>query len=135
MAVTENTVTRTGIRSRGAIVGITVVAALAVWAVLAPLAGLDLAAMQGSSTIQIGGISVGVASAVAGVAGWGLLSLLERRTDRARRSWTIVALIVLVLSLGSPLASGMDIGAKLGLAALHLTVGAVLIPGLRRTAS
>jgi Family of unknown function (DUF6069) len=64
-----------------------------------------------------------------------MLGLLERRTANSRKIWTIVALIACVLSLGSPLISGIGAGAKLGLASLHLVVGAVLIPGLRRTAS
>lgn len=66
--------------------------------------------------------------------GWGLLALLERRTVNARKVWTVVAAIACITSLGSPLTSGIGIGAKLGLASLHLLVGAATIYGLRRTA-
>jgi hypothetical protein len=34
---------------------------------------------------------------------------------------------------GSPLTNGIGTGAKLGLASLHLVVGAIVILGLRRT--
>jgi thiazole synthase ThiGH ThiG subunit len=67
-------------------------------------------------------------------AGWGLLALLERRTVNARKVWTIVAACACIMSLGSPLGGGIGIGAKLGLASLHLIVGAVVIVGLHRTA-
>lgn len=41
------------------------------------------------------------AAAVTGLAGWALLALLERTTDRAARLWSAVALAVVVLSLGA----------------------------------
>jgi predicted permease len=131
----KNSSNRMATRGRFAIVGATVMAALALWALLSQLAGVDLEAEQGGPTMHIGGVSVFVASAVVSLAGWGLLALLERRTANARKIWTIVAVIGCALSLGSPLISGVGAGAKLGLASLHLVVGAVLIPGLRRTAS
>jgi Kef-type K+ transport system membrane component KefB len=139
MTVTDNTANnssnRMSTRGRPVIVGTTVVAALAVWALLSHVAGLDLEAEQGGPTMHIGGVSVFVASAVVSLNGWGLLALLERRTANARKIWTIVAVIGCALSLGSPLISGVGAGAKFGLASLHLVVGAFLIPGLRRTAS
>ncbi|TDD30131.1 hypothetical protein E1218_02275 [Kribbella turkmenica] len=64
----------------------------------------------------------------------GLLAVLERRTVNARKVWTVVAVTACVLSLGSPLTSGIGAGARVGLAALHLVVGAAVILGLRRTA-
>jgi Kef-type K+ transport system membrane component KefB len=139
MTVIDNTASnssnRMASRGRAAVVGATVMAALAVWALLSQVAGLDLKAQQGGPTMHIGGVSVFFAAAVVSLAGWGMLGLLERRTANSRKIWTIVALIACVLSLGSPLISGIGAGAKLGLASLHLVVGAVLIPGLRRTAS
>ncbi|TDW21628.1 DUF6069 family protein [Kribbella kalugense] len=124
-------------RSRLAVVGVAAAAALADWAILSPLAGLTLEARQGGVQ-HIGAISVVVATLVVAFAGWGLLAILERRTQRrvgwARDTWTVVATIVCVLSLGSPLTNGIGLGAKLGLASLHLIVGATVIIGLRRTA-
>ncbi|MEU4392384.1 DUF6069 family protein [Kribbella sp. NPDC023855] len=120
-------------RSRLAVVGVTALAALAWWAVLAKAFGIELQAKQGS-TIQVGAGAVLFASVAMAFAGWALLAILERKTIAARNTWTIVAVIACLLSLGSPLNSGIGVGAKLGLASLHLVVGAVVILGLRRTA-
>jgi hypothetical protein len=135
MTITANKpVTRVPGKSRLAVVGATSAAALVAWAVLSPLAGIDLKAEQGTSTIDVTVVSVFVAATAMACAGWGLLALLERRTVNARKIWTILAAAACVPSLGSPLVSGIGIGAKLGLASLHLIVGAVVIAGLRRTA-
>ena len=92
-------------------------------------AGIDLAVRTGNGVDHVGPIAVAVMSVVAALAGWGLLALLERAAARGRLSWTIVAAAVFVVSLlGS--AGGVGTSAKLGLAALHLTVAAVLIVGL-----
>jgi hypothetical protein len=116
MSVLDNTANngsgRTATRGRPAIVGATVLAALALWALLSQLAGVDLQVEQGGPTMHIGGVSVFVASAVVSLAGWGLLALLERRTANARKIWTIVAVIGCALSLGSPLISGVGAGAE-----------------------
>ncbi|MBP2352284.1 putative permease [Kribbella aluminosa] len=110
------------------------VAALVDWILLVPLGGLTLTARQGGVQ-HIGAPAVVISTAVVSLLGWALLAILERRTPRARTSWTVVATIVCVTSLGSPLANGIGLGAKLGLASLHLVVGAIVILGLRRTAA
>jgi hypothetical protein len=117
-----------------AVVGITALAAIAWWAVLAKAFGIELQAKQGSSTIQVSLVAVLFAAVAMAFAGWALLAILERKTIAARKAWTIVAVTACLLSLGSPLTSGIGAGAKLGLASLHLVVGAVVILGLRRTA-
>ncbi|ONI74569.1 hypothetical protein BWI15_12745 [Kribbella sp. ALI-6-A] len=135
MTITKNTSpTRVAGKSRLAVIGATSAATVATWAVLAPLAGIELKAEQGSSTTEVTGVAVFLAATVSALAGWGLLALLERRTVNARKIWTMLAVAACVLSLGSPLVSGIGIGAKLGLALLHLVVGAVVVLGLRRTA-
>lgn len=126
--------TTPGRRSRLAVVGVTAAAAVAGWAILAPLAGLTLTARQGGVQ-HVGVVAVLLSSVAVSFAGWGLLAILERRTARARDIWTVVAAIVCVTSLGSPLTNGIGLGAKLGLASLHLIVGATVIFGLRRTSS
>jgi len=123
-----------GGRRRLAVVGVTVVAAVAGWAVFSQIAGIDLRAEQGATTFDIGAGSVFFASAAMAFAGWGLLALLERRTVNARKVWTVVAIIACITSLSSPLFGGIGLGAKLGLASLHLVVGAAVIVGLGRTA-
>ncbi|WP_427892550.1 DUF6069 family protein [Kribbella sp. GL6] len=119
---------------RFGVVGIAAVAALADWILLAPVAGLTLTARQGGIQ-HIGAAAVVISTIVVSLLGWALLALLERRTPRARTTWTVIATIVCLTSLGSPLTNGIGLGAKLGLASLHLVVGAIVILGLRRTAA
>ncbi|WP_431914690.1 DUF6069 family protein [Nonomuraea jabiensis] len=107
-------------------------AALAVWALAVPLAGAALTVRTGGGTQTIGPVSVIVASLAAGLAGWALLAILERRAARPGRVWTIIALVVLVLSLSGPLTSAVGLAATLVLVLLHLAVGAVLVAGLAR---
>jgi hypothetical protein len=74
------------------------------------------------------------ASALASLAGWALLAVLERVTTRARTIWTSIAVVVAVLSLGGPLtAAAVTTASRAVLAALHVVVAAVLIPLLART--
>jgi hypothetical protein len=50
--------------------------------------------------------------------------------------WLIVAPLALVLSLATPLSgSGVTLANRTALLAMHLVVGAVLIPALARTSS
>ncbi|MFF4779094.1 DUF6069 family protein [Microtetraspora fusca] len=107
-------------------------AALAVWALAVPVAGTTLTARMGDSTQPVGPVLVVVTSLLAGLAGWGLLAVLERFASRPGRTWTIVALIVLALSLFGPVGNAVGIAATLVLLLLHLVVGAVLVLGLAR---
>ncbi|MBG0565952.1 hypothetical protein I4J89_31345 [Actinoplanes sp. NEAU-A11] len=89
-------------------------------------AGTDLALADGTT---VGPAAVAVAAAVAGLAGWALLAVLERVTSRARLIWTVVAAAVFAVSLLGPL-GGADAGAVLALSVLHSAVAGVLITGL-----
>jgi hypothetical protein len=105
------------------------------WAIEVPLFGIHLRAQFGSmhpQTIPAGQI-IGSALA-AGLIGWLLLAVLERRTPRARTAWTAIAVLVFTASLALPLAAATTYSATAGLAALHLAVAAAVIPGLARTA-
>jgi hypothetical protein len=119
-------------RHRLNVVGFTVGVALIWWAILSQAFGIDLQAKQGS-VMHINGVSVFAASLALSLGGWALLAILERHTPNARTAWTVVATIVCITSLGSPLLNGIGVDAKLALASLHLVVGASLILGLRRT--
>jgi hypothetical protein len=125
--------TRVDGRSRLAVVGTVTIVAVAWWAVLTQAFSITLEAKQGS-TIHIGAPSVIGASLAMAFAGWALLAILEHNTFAARKAWTITATIACTMSLTSPLTAGIGIGAKLGLASLHLIVGSLIILGLRRTA-
>lgn len=109
-------------------------AALALWTVVGPVAGLGPEVRMEGEVRPVGAGSVIAASLLAGLAGWALLAVLERLTRRPGRIWTPIALVVLVLSLlgpAGPAAGTTDLTVLLG---LHLVVAAVLIPGLGRTA-
>jgi hypothetical protein len=112
---------------RAGVVAAAVVAAEAVFLLVHNAAGVDLEA----NGTAIGAAAAGVTAAVAGLLGWALLAILERTTARGRRAWTVVAAVVLLLSLAGPLGA-TGAAAIAGLTLLHLSVGAVLIAGLPR---
>jgi hypothetical protein len=114
------------------------VAALVVWLVAAQLAGVHLDVRTGSDHHEqrVGAGAVLGASVVAGLAAWGSLAALERWVPaRANRTWPVLALTVLLLSLAGPFGLGVTTGAKVVLLCLHLVTGLVLVAGLRRTAA
>ena len=129
--------TRVGTRgARALTVAAAAAAALVVWVLISHVLGVDLAARPFGAPeyTPVGPVAVVAGGLVPGLCAWGLLALMERLGWRARRVWTILASVVLVLSLATPLTGGETLGAVIGLTALHLTVAAVLIPGLARTA-
>ena len=112
-----------------------VLAAALAWIVEVPLLGIHLNFRFGTGhiqTIAVGQI-IGV-SAAASLLGWLLLALLERRSAHPRRFWTSIAVAALAASLALPLAAATTISATAALIVMHLTVGAVLIPGMAHTA-
>lgn len=104
-----------------------VVAALLVWAIADPIAGVDLATSSG----RVGLPAVLVVAALVTLTGLGLLTALRRRSARPVRLWTRIALGVLAVSLLGPLGAD-SVGAGIALAALHLVVGGTLVLGARR---
>jgi hypothetical protein len=90
--------------------------------------------MSGRSAADLTFGAVLLVSALASLAGWGLLAVLEKLTAKPRQIWTIVAAVALLLSLGGPMSgSGISTGNRLALALLHVVVGTVLIVLMRRT--
>ncbi|MET7949290.1 DUF6069 family protein [Micromonospora sp. NPDC005324] len=118
---------------RAAVATGAIVAAVAEFALLHSAAGVDLAVRSANSTRHVTVAAVIVATAVAALAGWALLAVLERRTNRSRVWWTSIAVVVLLLSLVVGPPSGVGGGAKATLALLHLSVGVILILGLPRS--
>src|SRR5580700_3132182 len=87
-----------------------------VWIVEVPLLGIHLNFRFGAGhvqTIAVGEV-IGVAVA-ASLLGWLLLTLLERRTPRARLLWTSIALAALAASLALPLTAATTSSAAAGL--------------------
>jgi hypothetical protein len=91
--------------------------------------GIALTVRQGETVQSIGPAAVVIAALVAGAAAWTLLAVLERTVRHPARTYRIIASVVLLLSLAGPL-TGTDLGTRLALLGMHLTVGAALITGL-----
>ncbi|MFF5210180.1 DUF6069 family protein [Streptosporangium sp. NPDC000396] len=109
------------------------VLAATVIGVIAPAAGVDLRVdmRNGQPPMTIGlPLTIGFSLTFA-LLGWASLALLERFTVRARTTWTILAVAVLLLSFLPLLAAEATAGTKAMLALMHVTVAAVLIPMLR----
>lgn len=119
-------------RDRAVAVLLAPVAALVGWGVLTMAPGTGLRIVGAG---PLAWPDVLVAALVAGLGGWAALAGLERTGLPARRWWTILALLVLVLSLPAPIARSVAPTDAAGLVALHLVVGGVLIGmlGGRRT--
>jgi ABC-type Co2+ transport system permease subunit len=110
-----------------------VMAATVAW-VLAQLTGTILEVeMAGRSPLTVGLPEVLIVAVVASLAGWGAVELLHRLTRRAAAAWTVLSLAVLLASLLPIILADISAGVGAYLAAMHLAVGAVLIPGLRAT--
>ncbi|MER5494716.1 DUF6069 family protein [Streptomyces sp. NPDC002454] len=108
------------------------IAAAATW-LIGNAVGAELTVNQNGVT-EITLVGALVSTLMAGLAGWGLLALLERFTARARKAWTYCASAVLLLSLLPTVFADATTGTRLTLTAMHLVVGAVLIPAYRRSA-
>jgi hypothetical protein len=126
MTTTTRPSSRTAARRATAVV-LAVLAPLAIWAVTVPVAGLDLTATPiGGTATPVGALALVAGALCAGLSGWALLAVLERRAARPRRTWTVIALVVLALSLATPI-MGATGAPMLVLLSMHLAVGAVLI--------
>src|ERR1035438_931764 len=123
-------------RNRHAAVAATAATAAASWAVVTQVAGVHLGVQfPGSNPTTVAlGPTIG-AAATSTLLGWATLALLETTTSRPRRTWIAVAVAALVVSLSLPVAFATTASAALGLAAIHVAVGAVAITGLARTAT
>ncbi|MDX6740159.1 DUF6069 family protein [Actinocorallia sp. A-T 12471] len=121
-------------RDRAVAVAATTVAALLVWIVGEPLLGHELVIEPpGQSAQNLDGFAFTFITLGVSLAGWGVLALLERFTSRARTIWTVVAVVVVLLSFLPFLSVEATTGTVVVLSLAHLVVGAVLIPLMLRT--
>lgn len=74
---------------------------------------------------------IACAGLAVGFAAWGLLAALEQLTVRAALVWSVIAAVVLAVSLPGPLAAATT-EATLVLMGMHVVTGGVLIAGLVR---
>ena len=130
VATEERAAVRVGWTADLAVMGLAAAAAGAAWVAWTQVFGVTLEAPMGGQVREVGLVSVLVSALVSSAAGLGLLRLLEARTARGLRAWTVVAVVSCLLSFGGP-ASATTTGAMAGLASLHLVVAMVLILGLR----
>ncbi|MGH3095351.1 MAG: DUF6069 family protein [Streptosporangiales bacterium] len=120
------------LRARALVILSAVAAGLAVWAVAVPIVGADLTVGAAAEPQHVGPLAVILVSLLAGLAGTGLVTLLERATRRPRTAWLIASLAVLLLSLAGPLGAA-SVAATVALAGMHLAVGLSIAVGLART--
>ncbi len=81
---------------------------------------------------EIGIVSVIAVTALAGLAAWGLLALLERVTANGKTIWTAIAVVVFLLSLVGPLGNGVGTSSTIVLALMHAGAAATIIPLMQR---
>jgi hypothetical protein len=141
----ERDLTRTRTLARALSAAGGAAAAAIAWTIEVPLLGVRLSIRFGGMHPQVvsAGQVIGTALA-AGLLGWLLLVLLDRRAARparagraawtARAAWTGAALAVLAASLALPLIAAATTSATIALIVLHLVVGAAVIPAMARTA-
>lgn len=114
------------------IVGAATVCALLVWLFLGELAGVDLKVDSGGTVREVGVVGVVATAFLAALVGVLLLRFLESQSAGGLRTWTIVAVVVALVSFLGPL--GATTGAAKGvLLALHAIVATVVIVGARRS--
>ena len=104
--------------------------AMAVWAIAAPILGIDLVAGSGAAAQPVGPVSVAASSLLLGGAAWALLALLERMGERGVRIWQVTGWLVLALSLAGPLLMGGAWPVLATLLLMHVVVGVTLMLGL-----
>lgn len=126
--------TRTVFIRRLGVVTAAVVTTLAVWSLLVQFLGLEVTVPQGPTSAQrhqLEATAVVGATAVASLAGWALLEVLERVTRSGMKVWTWTAGVIFLLFL--PYLPGHSWTDRLVLTLLHVSVAAVMMLGMRRS--
>ena len=119
---------RRGLRA-GAVVG-AVLANCLLWLVASAL-GADFVLSDSVGKVVLGLGTIIVFTLGFALLGWGTLAVLERFPRRARTTWTVIATVVLLLSLVPIFLEHATTGTRTALVLIHLAVAAVLIPALR----
>jgi hypothetical protein len=133
---TDRSATGARRRNRALTVAAAVVLPVLIWLVADPIAGHDLIVDGGpdQDPVQVAAFAVVVLPLLVGLAGWGLLALLEKLTRHARVIWLVIAAVVLLVSFLPLTGAGTPGSTRAILGSMHLVVAAVLIVGLTRAA-
>lgn len=113
-------------------VGAAVLCALVTWFVTGYLANLELTVQRGSEIQRVTGLSVALVAGICALAAYVVLWALERATVWALRIWTVLAVVVTLISLLGPMAATSP-AAKGTLIALHTVVAAAVIASAHRS--
>lgn len=105
-------------------------AALLVWAVAVPLAGVGLQVTYAGTVQTTGPMQILLVALLAGIVAWAVLAGIEKSSRTPRRIWFPAAATVGVASLAGPLFGAASAPAMLILLGLHLVVGGILTVGL-----
>ncbi|ROS23819.1 DUF6069 family protein [Cellulomonas sp. PhB150] len=112
------------------------IAALAVWVVAVPIAGVELAVPGAGDGSTVGPAAVVLFAALVVLVAWPVRTWFARRADRAQLDpcaapvgWRVTCAVVLAISLLGPLGA-LDAGAVIALSVMHGVVGAVIVTGL-----
>lgn len=129
---TERAVRRRSRARRLLVVAAATLAPMAVVAV-ATAVGVELrVVMPGKPAMTIGQPMIFVAGLLSSLAGWAVLAVLERLTRRAHPIWIALAAVVLLVSMAPIAQAEASAATRSVLAATHVVVAAVLVPGLLR---
>jgi hypothetical protein len=125
---------RSLIVTRALVVVAAVAAAALAWVIIVPLLGTDVTVPESPSSSERTDLALGpviIMAGLASLAGWALLTVLERFTSKALVIWTVIALVVLVATM--PWDGEFTGSERVALGALHLAVAVPLILGFWRT--
>ncbi|MGI8882503.1 MAG: DUF6069 family protein [Jatrophihabitans sp.] len=100
------------------------------WLVADPLLGIEVRTGSAGHSRPVGIAAVIAVGIIVALAGLGLRVLLRARRD-PNRTWTIIAVSVLAVSLLGPLGATTT-AARVALLCLHLAVGTAVIVAVRR---
>jgi hypothetical protein len=118
-------------RRGGRSVAAAAIADVALWLIVRATYGPLQVTSDGSvHAVTVPGVLL--STAVAGVAGLVLATLLVRFVGKPVPWWLGIAGVALLLSLGGPLSGAPDAITAVTLVAMHLVVGALVIPAVAR---
>ncbi|WP_328307790.1 DUF6069 family protein [Actinomycetospora sp. NBC_00405] len=127
---------RAAVRRRRRALGIVLalVVTVAVW-LLGHLAGADYWITDSQGSVRIGMLVTAQVTVVLGLVGWGVLALLERLGRHGTTVWTVLAVVVVAASMIPVVLVEATTATRVALVAVHLAVGAVLVPAFVRARS